>query len=127
MAARLPTYERQGSELTTKIALKRSKLPPSVEVAGLQLIDGTTCAGIGSMSLSWWLEEVRAGRAPAPAIRQSRCTRWRHVDVLNYWRGRLEQAADDTRAAEFVIVRAKSASDAARKKRAGAKHHSGDA
>ena len=53
-----------------------------VEVA---LIDAPMCAAAGAMSVSWWYEEVRSGRAPPPVVRKPRCTRWRLLDVRNYW------------------------------------------
>jgi predicted DNA-binding transcriptional regulator AlpA len=49
------------------------------------LVDASTCAAVGSMSVSWWWEEVRTGRAPAPAVRAPRCTRWRISDVRAFW------------------------------------------
>ena len=50
------------------------------------LIDANTCAAAGGMSVSWWHEAVRAGKAPAAAIRKPRCTRWRLADVQAFWR-----------------------------------------
>lgn len=70
------------------------------------------------MSVSWWHEEVRTGRAPAPAVRQPRCTRWRLTDVRAYWIERAEKAAADTQACELLTAKAKKASDAAKAKRA---------
>jgi hypothetical protein len=70
--------------MTTKTAKSRTiELPPSL--AGIALIDAPTAAGVGCMSVSWWHEEVRAGRAPVPAIRKPRCTRWRVKDVADFW------------------------------------------
>lgn len=70
------------------------------------------------MSVSWWHEEVRTGRAPAPVVRQPRCTRWRLADARAYWIERAEQAAGDAQAGELLTARAKKASDAAKAKRA---------
>jgi hypothetical protein len=64
-------------------------------LADAALIDGPTCAATGAVSLSWWHEEVRAGRAPQPAIRRPRCTRWRLADVARFWREFTERTADD--------------------------------
>ena len=91
-------------------------IPPAL--AGVALIDAPTCAAAGGMSVSWWHEEVRAGRAPAPKVRQPRCTRWRLADVLAYWQAFAERGARDTQAAEAVTAKAKKASTAARIKRA---------
>jgi hypothetical protein len=67
------------------------------------------------MSVSWWHEEVRSGRAPAPVIRESRCTRWRLTDVRAYWMERAMRANGKT--AELLTARAKKASAAAQAKR----------
>ena len=55
-----------------------------IEVA---LIDAKVSAAAGCVSLSWWHEAVREGRAPKPAIRQPRLTRWRLTDVRQFWAG----------------------------------------
>ena len=87
-------------------------------LADVALIDGPTCAAAGDMSVSWWLEEVRAGRAPAPVIRKPRCTRWRLAHVWAYWSERAKMTAADTQTAQRVTAKAKKASDAAQIKRA---------
>lgn len=81
------------------------------------LIDGPTCAAVGDASLSWWHEEVRAGRAPQPAIRRSRFTRWRLADVRAFWIELAERATIDSQ----VALRAKRASIKAREPAAIAK------
>lgn len=81
------------------------------------LIDAAACAAAGSMSVSWWHEEVRAGRAPKPAIQQPRCSRWRLAEVRAYWDRRAEHAAADVQIAAEVVARATRASAAARAKR----------
>ena len=55
------------------------------DLAAAALIDAKTCAAIGSMGTSWWFAAVRDGRAPAPAFRAVRATRWRRADVLAFW------------------------------------------
>jgi predicted DNA-binding transcriptional regulator AlpA len=89
--------------------------PLHADLADVALIDAATCAAAGSMSVSWWLEEVRAGRAPQPVIREVRCTRWRLADVRDFWRKRAETAREGAGAA--LIAKAKHASDAAKAKR----------
>lgn len=91
------------------------------EVADVALIAADRCAAIGDVSVSWWYEEVRTGRAPKPAIQQPRFTRWRLADVLRFWADRVAQAAADTEAAERMAAKAKKASIAARKPEAVAK------
>ena len=94
--------------------------PLPAELADVALIDAATCAAAGDMSLSWWFAEVGAGRAPAPAIRKSRYTRWRLVDVRAFWLAAAQQAAADTQAAAMLKARATKASAAAKAKRAAA-------
>ena len=97
----------------------KTDLPPILPaLAAVALIDAPTCAAAGGMSVSWWHEEVRLGRAPAPAVRQPRCTRWRLVDVSSFWQTFAANSASDTRAAMLMTANAKKASAAARKKRA---------
>ena len=84
------------------------------------LIAAPACAAGGSMSVSWWHEEVRSGRAPAPVIKQPRCTRWKLSDVRAFWISRAEPAMSDSRGAEVVMARARKASAAARAKAAAA-------
>lgn len=78
------------------------------------LIDAAKCAAAGDMSVSWWHEEVRAGRAPQPVVRRPRCTRWRLADVRAFWQHFAELGSSDMEAAEAVVARATSASKAAR-------------
>ena len=90
-------------------------IPPAL--SSVSLIDAPTCAAGGGMSVSWWHDEVREGRAPAPAVRQPRCTRWRLSDVVAFWQAFATKGAADTQAAEQVTAKAKKASAAARVKR----------
>jgi predicted DNA-binding transcriptional regulator AlpA len=85
-------------------------------LADVALIDAKTCAAVGSMSVSWWHAEVASGRAPAPVIREPRCTRWTLASVRAYWAERAELGTD-TPAAGKVIAKAKKASAAAQVKR----------
>lgn len=91
-------------------------IPPAL--AGVALIDAPTCAAAGGMSVSWWHEEVRTGRAPAPAVRQPRCTRWRLPDVVAFWQEFASKGEADAQCAEQVTAKARKASAAARAKRA---------
>jgi len=84
------------------------------ELAAVALVDARTSAATGGMSLSWWYEEVKSGRAPAPAIQQVRCTRWRLAQVVQFW---TERAAAGMSDAATSTARAKKASDAARRKK----------
>ena len=93
-------------------------IPPAL--SSVALIDAPTCAAAGGMSVSWWHDEVRVGRAPAPAVRQPRCTRWRMSDVAAFWQAFATKGAADTQAAQQVTARAKKASAAASVKRTAA-------
>lgn len=98
--------------------MKPKELLPAVPSAleDVALVAAGTCAAIGDVSLSWWHDEVRAGRAPKPAIQQPRFTRWRQADVRRFWVERAAQAAADTAAGARMSARAKQASLAARAK-----------
>lgn len=61
-------------------------------LSDVALVDAKACAAVGAMGLSWWHDEVRAGRAPKPVIQQPRCTRWRLSDVRAYWAQRADEA-----------------------------------
>lgn len=87
-------------------------------LADVALIDAPTCAATGGMSVSWWHDEVKEGRAPQPAIRKPRCTRWRVADVRAFWIETAEQSASDARAAAQVMGQAKKASAKAQARRA---------
>lgn len=87
-------------------------------LADVALIEATTCAAAGAMSVSWWHEAVRMGRAPAPVIRQPRCTRWRLSDVRAFWEAFAQQGNADPRPGAAVTAQATKASRAAQAKRA---------
>jgi len=89
-----------------------NELTQTAVLADVALIDAMRCAAVGDMSVSWWHEEVRAGRAPQPAIRQPRCTRWRLAEVREFWRKFAEQGSAETAAA--VTEQARKASRAAK-------------
>ncbi len=107
--------------MTAKTDSKTSLQVLPADLAAVALIDAPTCAAAGTMSVSWWHAEVQAGRAPAPAIRKPRCTRWRLADVRAFWTKTAEHAAADTKAAAGVTDRATKASAAAGAKRAAKK------
>lgn len=94
---------------------KPTSIPPGFE--DVALISAATCAAPGQMSVSWWNEEVRAGRAPQPVIRATRCTRWRLADVREFWRKRAEKSPESVVAAAQVQARAEKASARARQLR----------
>ena len=107
--------------MNAKTDPKPAARPLPADLADVALIDAKTCAAAGGMSVSWWHEEVRAGRAPAPAVRMSRCTRWRLRDVAAFWAAFAKLATADTKNVEMLTARAKKASNKAREPAALAK------
>ena len=91
--------------------------PISATLADVALIDAETCAAPGMMSVSWWHEEVRSGRAPKPAVQRPRCTRWRLAEVKTFWRDFAEAGAADAAGATAMKARLLDASAKARKMR----------
>jgi predicted DNA-binding transcriptional regulator AlpA len=85
-----------------------SHLPTAL--ADAALVNAETAARVGAMSVSWWHDAVRCGRAPQPVLQAVRCTRWRAADVREFW---LRQASVDPR----VTARAAAASAKAQSKR----------
>lgn len=96
-------------------AAQQIVLPSSLEEAAL--VPAEICAATGGVSGSWWHEEVRAGRAPAPAVRQPRFTRWRLSDVRKFWLDFAARGGADTAGAQAVMANATKASAAAKAKR----------
>ncbi len=87
------------------------------KLTDVALIDAESCAATGAMSISWWLEEVRAGRAPKPAVQRPRCTRWRLADVRDFWRRFAAEGAADTKAGDAMKAKMIKASAKARELR----------
>ena len=54
------------------------------DIADVALADINDLRALTRMSASWIYDAVRKGEFPAPAIRESRCTRWRLADVRSY-------------------------------------------
>ncbi len=106
--------------MTVKNCQNPATHPLPADLADVALIDAPTCAAAGDMSVSWWHEQVRTGRAPAPVIRKPRCTRWRLAEVRAYWNESATQATGDTQTVQAVMAKAKKASEAAHAKRAAA-------
>lgn len=102
-------------------ATPASRAKPSISLAGeladVALIDAKTAAAVGASSVSWWHEQVAAGIAPLPAIREPRMTRWRLKDVAEFWRERAASAVHDNR----VVEAARKGSAAAALKRQASK------
>ena len=91
--------------------------PLSKAHADVALCDITDVCALLRMSGSWIYAEVSAGRFPAPAIRQPRCSRWRIADVRAYLIERTAGGAFNIQAGAPVTARAIGASAAAKAKR----------
>lgn len=87
-------------------------------LSDVALINAETAAAVGGMRPSWWYEEVRAGRAPQPAVRKPRCTRWRLCEVREFWLRFADQQLDAENGLQ-TITKAVRASAAAKAKRGG--------
>ncbi len=104
-----------GPKLTAKDFQSAAPRAVPAALASVALIDAQTCAAAGGMSVSWWHEAVRAGRAPAAAIRRPRCTRWRVADVQAFWRALVE--VDSTESGAQLTANLTRASGLAKAKR----------
>lgn len=105
--------------MTAKLDPRIAARPLPADVADVALIAADTCAAIGDVSVSWWHEEVRAERAPRPAIKKPRFTRWRLADVRQFWADRAAKA--DAQSGARMSELAKKASIKAREPAAVAK------
>lgn len=103
--------------MTVSIQSKPIANPLLANLADVALIDARTCVTTGQMSVSWWHAEVAAGRAPQPAVRLPRCTRWRLSEVRQFWQDFAQQGGDPE-AGIAVVEKATKASRAAQAKRA---------
>jgi hypothetical protein len=100
----------------TKTEAKPQPFP--ADLAAVALIDAPVCAAAGAMSVSWWLEQVRIGKAPEPAVRMPRCTRWLAAEVAQFWTDFAAKGRADYEGTYQVLKKAKKASAAAQAKRA---------
>ena len=110
-------YSTHGVQVKAVDEKSSLSAPLPAELEAVALIDASICAAAGTVSVAWWYGEVRAGRAPAPVMRGSRCTRWRLTDVRDFWRRQAEQSADGAVRAAMVQSRAEKASAKARELR----------
>ena len=113
--------------MTARTDTKTPARPLPADLAEVALIDAATCAAPGDMSLSWWHAEVFAGRAPQPAVRRPRCTRWRLFDVKHFWIAFAANASADRQTAANVVTKATKASAAAQVARRAAREIAGAA
>lgn len=101
--------------MPTQAAQKSEAIPPSL--AEVALIDCNTAAAAASISVSQWHKLVSEGKAPQPAFRSPRCTRWRIADVRAWL---IERSSQDIPSGDSRTVDiARRASAASRAKRAG--------
>jgi len=63
-------------------ALKTTAQPVTLQpLADVALIDAAGIVAAACISISQWHELVKTGKAPLPAFRKPRCTRWKLVEV----------------------------------------------
>ncbi|WP_374433540.1 hypothetical protein [Inhella sp.] len=93
----------------TERSQRNTAQPIPAALADVTLIDARTSAATGGMGVSWWLARVAAGQAPKPAIQRPRMTRWRLVDVREFWA--TQAAANDAQAAPEAAQKARSTPD----------------
>ena len=110
-----------GTNVTANKDERPIARPLPADLADVALIAADTCAAIGEVSVSWWHQEVRSGRAPKPVIQQPRFTRWRRAAAIAFWAERAALASTDTEAGERMRAKAKKASIKAREPAAVAK------
>ncbi len=89
-------------------------VPPDA-LADVALIDCKAAAAAACISVSQFHDLVRTGRAPQPAFRAPRCTRWRLADV-RAWLVEFAQPRPD--AASRIVRQARRASQSAQAQRA---------
>jgi predicted DNA-binding transcriptional regulator AlpA len=99
---------------TTELARRKTQITLPPDLAHVALVDARTAAAVGGMSVSWWSDLVAVGKAPQPAIRSPRFTRWRMSDVRAFW----AELADGSKHDAKVIERATKASRVALQARA---------
>ena len=90
-------------------------LPPVL--AEVALIDAESCAAPGQVSVSWWLARVAAKEAPQPVVQRPRCTRWKAIDVADFWRRFADAGSTDTTAADAMKLNLAKASAKAQERR----------
>lgn len=95
--------------------------PVHPELSDVVLLDAAAAVAPGGFSVSWWHQEVAAGRAPQPVVRLPRCTRWAVNDIRRFWADFVTKAQSKPSAAGRVVEQAIKASAAAAAKRKAAK------
>lgn len=115
------SHDQNSAPAAAETAKKsRTKVRPPIHPAFTEvaLVDAATCAAVGGLGVSWWLAEVAAGRAPQPAIRGPRCTRWTLASIKSYWAQRASAGGCSHESAK-TVAQAKKASAIAHAKRKG--------
>jgi hypothetical protein len=119
--------QKHEAQMTAKTYPKSAARSLPADLAEVALIDAATSVAPGGLSLSWWHAEVAAGRAPQPAVRMPRCTRWKISDVKAFWIAFAANALADKQAAANVLTKAAKASAAAQVARRAAREIAGAA
>lgn len=110
--ARMQTHMRPQTLALARQPKQEPQLPS--DLAEVSLIDATACAKVGSMSVSWWHEQVAAGIAPQPVIRRPRCTRWHVGAVKAFWKAFADTGSEGSERLFAATAKASAASAAKR-------------
>jgi hypothetical protein len=113
-----PLHKSSTKAGKTRQPTTRPPVPSAL--ADVALIDGPTCAAGGQVSISQWLDLVRTGDAPQPAIREPRFTRWKLADVRAYWVERAARGSNPQIVAQVTAHATKASRKAAEKRAAAA-------
>lgn len=90
------------ANLQEQSAVDRLALIPD-EAYSVALVSKRVACVMGDVRESWWDERVARGEAPAPVIRAPRFSRWRLVDVIEFWR-RVAEQGDPQGAAKMAAI-----------------------
>lgn len=109
-----PIMTATNQELNRQTQTTHQATIPS-GLSDVAYIDGGACAAAGAMSISKWHALVKDGKAPKPAIRKPRFTRWLMSDVRE-WLIQFRSQSDYESDSAIVLNKATRASAAAHRK-----------
>jgi len=92
-------------------------IPPALEDAAL--IDAATAGAVGGASEAMWLKLVRRNEAPQAAVRRPRFTRWRLLEVRQFWLDFVKNGGDGSRSRAIAATASAAAQSALAARAAG--------
>lgn len=90
-------------------------IPPALEDAAL--VDASTAGAVGGASEAMWLKMVRRHEAPQAAVRKPRFTRWRLLEVRQFWLDFVANGGDGSRSRAIAATASAAAQQAAARQR----------